>query len=42
VDAPAALRIAAGETGPELVWLEESTAGETTAGRLEYQRRHQA
>jgi hypothetical protein len=42
VDAPAALRIAAGESGPELVWLEESTAGESTVGRLEYQRRNQA
>ena len=42
VDAPAALRIAAGATGPELIWLDEGTAGESTAGRLEYQRRHQA
>jgi hypothetical protein len=42
VDAPAALRLAAGESGAELVWLEESTAGDTTSGRLEYQRRHQA
>ncbi len=42
VDAPAALRVAAGESGAELVWLEESTAKESTASRLEYQRRHQA
>lgn len=42
VDAPAALRVAAGASDAELVWLEESTGGESTAGRLEYQRRHQA
>jgi len=42
VDAPAALRIAAGTSSPELIWLEEASGGESTAGRLEYQRRHQA
>jgi len=42
VDAPAALRIAAGTSSPELIWLEETSGGESTAGRLEYQRRHQA
>ena len=42
VDAPAALRIAAGTSGPELVWLEEASGGESTADRLEFQRRHQA
>ena len=42
VDAPAALRIAAGTTGADLIWLDEDTAGESTAGRLEFMRRHQA
>ena len=42
VDAPAALRIAAGTTGADLVWLDEELAGESTAGRLEFMRRHQA
>jgi hypothetical protein len=42
VDAPAALRIAAGTSAPDLVWLEESQAGESTTGRLEFMRRHQA
>jgi hypothetical protein len=42
VDAPAALRIAAGTSGPDLVWLEESQAGESTTSRLEFMRRHQA
>ena len=41
VDAPAAHRLAAGTTGAELVWLEEAQAVESTAGRLEYLRRHQ-
>ena len=41
VDAPATLRLAAG-TAADLVWLEESHAGESTTGRLEYLRRHQA
>ena len=42
VDAPAALRIAAGTGGPDLVWLDESKAGESTTSRLEFMRRHQA
>jgi len=42
VDAPAALRIAAGPDAPELIWLEQGSGGESTAGRLEFQRRHQA
>jgi hypothetical protein len=42
VDAPAALRIAAGASGADLVWLDEETVGESTAGRLEFMRRHQA
>jgi hypothetical protein len=42
VDAPAALRIAAGASGPDLVWLDEAKAGESTTSRLEFMRRHQA
>ena len=42
VDAPAALRIAAGATGADLVWLDEDNAGDSTAGRLEFMRRNQA
>ena len=42
VDAPAALRIAAGSNGPDLVWLDEPKAGESTTSRLEFMRRHQA
>ena len=42
VDAPAALRIAAGTTAADLVWLDEAQAGESTTGRLEFMRRHQA
>jgi hypothetical protein len=42
VDAPAGLRIAAGSTSAELVWLEEDRAGDSTAGKLEFLRRHQA
>jgi hypothetical protein len=42
VDAPAALRIASGTNGPDLVWLDESQAGESTNSRLEFMRRHQA
>ena len=42
VDAPAALRIAAGPTGADLVWLDEELAGDSTAGKLEFMRRHQA
>ncbi len=42
VDAPAGLRIAAGTSGTDLVWLEEELAGESTAGKLEFLRRHQA
>lgn len=42
VDAPAGLRIAAGASGTDLVWLEEELAGESTAGKLEFLRRHQA
>ena len=42
VDAPAALRVAAGTSGPDLVWLDESQAGESTTSRLEFMRRHQA
>ena len=42
VDAPAALRIAAGATDADLVWLDEATPAESTAGRLEFMRRHLA
>jgi hypothetical protein len=42
VDAPAALRLAGGATGADLVWLDEDRADESTAGRLEFLRRHQA
>jgi hypothetical protein len=42
VDAPVELRRAAGETGPELHWLEESQPINSTAGRLEFLRRHSA
>ena len=42
VDAPAGLRIAAGPSGTELIWLEEERAGDSTAGKLEFLRRHQA
>ena len=42
VDAPHALRIAAGSTGADLVWLDEEEVGESTVGRLEFLRRHQA
>ena len=42
VDAPAALRIAAGATGTDLIWLDEDLAGESTVGKLEFMRRHQA
>lgn len=42
VDAPAALRSASGASGADLVWLDEELAGESTAGRLEFLRRHQA
>jgi hypothetical protein len=42
VDAPVALRIAAGTSGADLVWLDEPQAGESTASRLEFMRRHQA
>jgi hypothetical protein len=42
VDAPAALRIAAGTAGADLVWLEETQAAESTSGQLEFLRRHQA
>jgi len=42
VDAPTALRLAAGETSEELVWLEDEPPGIYTAGRLEFLRRHQA
>jgi len=42
VDAPAALRIAAGTSGADLVWLDEELAGDSTAGKLEFMRRHQA
>lgn len=42
VDAPAALRIAAGAGGADLEWLDEETVGESTVGRLEFLRRHQA
>ncbi len=42
VDAPAGLRIAAGANAGDLVWLEEELAGESTAGKLEFLRRHQA
>jgi hypothetical protein len=42
VDAPAGLRIAAGPSATDLVWLEEELAGDSTAGKLEFLRRHQA
>ena len=42
VDAPAALRMAGGATSADLIWLDEDTAGESTAGRLEFLRRHHA
>jgi hypothetical protein len=42
VDAPSALRVAAGSSGADLIWLDEDGAGESTAGRLEFMRRHQA
>jgi hypothetical protein len=42
VDAPVALRIASGTSGPDLVWLDESQAGDSTTSRLEFMRRHQA
>ena len=42
VDAPTALRIAAGAATANLTWLEETRAGESTARRLEFLRRHQA
>ena len=42
VDAPAALRIAAGSSAPDLVWLDEPKAGDSTTSRLEFMRRHQA
>jgi hypothetical protein len=42
VDAPAGLRIAAGANATDLVWLEEELAGDSTAGKLEFLRRHQA
>ena len=42
VDAPAALRFAAGTSGADLIWLDEELAGESTAGKLEFMRRHQA
>ena len=42
VDAPAALRIAAGASGADLIWLDEDSVAESTAGRLEFMRRHQA
>ncbi|MGB8328462.1 MAG: hypothetical protein WCE48_12915 [Steroidobacteraceae bacterium] len=42
VDAPAALRIAAGAGDPDLIWLDEESSGESTAGKLEFLRRHQA
>ena len=42
VDAPHALRIAAGTNNADLVWLDEPEIGEGTVGRLEFLRRHQA
>jgi hypothetical protein len=42
VDAPAGLRAVADAGSADLVWLEEECAGETTAGKLEFLRRHQA
>lgn len=42
VDAPAGLREAAGGAATGLIWLEEPLAGASTAGQLEYLRRHQA
>ena len=42
VDAPAGLRSAAGPGSAELIWLEEELAGESTVGKLEFLRRHQA
>jgi hypothetical protein len=42
VDAPAALRVAAATSAPDLIWLDEPQAGESTTSRLEFMRRHQA
>jgi len=43
VDAPAGLREASGASGAAgLIWLEEPQAAGSTAGRLEFLRRHQA
>lgn len=42
IDAPPALRAAAGAGGSGLVWLEEERAESGTAGQLEFVRRHQA
>jgi hypothetical protein len=42
VDAPAQLRNAAGAASAELTWLEEAEPGNSTAGRIEYFRRHSA
>jgi hypothetical protein len=42
VDAPAGLRIAADMTSADLIWLEEDRAVDSTAGKLEFLRRHQA
>jgi hypothetical protein len=42
VDAPAALRLAAGDQSADLVWLDEQAATESTAGKLEYLRRNHA
>jgi hypothetical protein len=42
VDVPAGLRIAAGASASDLVWLEEDLAGDSTAGKIEFARRHQA
>ncbi|MEO8306493.1 MAG: hypothetical protein ABI616_00450 [Pseudomonadota bacterium] len=42
VDAPAGLSDAAGISGADLVWLVEGTSTESTNGKLEFLRRHQA
>jgi hypothetical protein len=42
VDAPAAVRLSAGNAGDNLHWLDESRPVDSTAGRLEYFRRHSA
>jgi hypothetical protein len=42
VDAPTALRLAAGTASADLIWLEDEPPGNFTAARLEFLRRHPA